>query len=269
MSATTTPLEVVLTLPPAPLVLATGGFLSSLAAVEAELAATTSLTTQEAAQQCATIQSRITTAESILEKQRKALKAPFKAAGEAIDAAAAEPFARLAAAKQRVKSLLTAYDEALRIKAANEERARQAELKRLSDIAAAEKAEADRQAAAIAADLAAKAEAARAAMPDIEVMEMDDEPPAPVQKTETEKAIERLQHAPVPVAPKPVGIAFKVTLIPTVVDIAKVPDIFVTRTANMQALRSTFCTGFSEGQVLPTCAGVEFIIKREPVSTGK
>jgi len=267
--STAAALEVVLSLPPTPLTLATPGFMGTLAAVEAEIAATTALTTPEAAQSCANIQSRLTSAESALEKQRKALKQPFIDAGKAIDAAAAEPFSRLATAKQRVKSLLTAYDEAERIKAANAERVRQAEMARLAKIAAEEKAEADRKAKEIADALAAQAEAARKAMPDIEVMEMDDEPSAPVQKTETERQIERLQHAPVVVAPKPVGVVMRVTLVATVKDVNALPDMFVTKTANLRAIAATFTSGWREGQAIPVCAGVEFTVKREPVSTGR
>lgn len=263
------PLEVVLTLPPAPLTLATGGFMGTLAAVEAEIAATPALTTPEAAQSVANIQARLTTAESALEKQRVALKAPFIAAGKAIDAAAAEPFARLAIAKQTVKRLLTQYDEAERIKAAKAEAERQKELARLAKIAADEKAEADRKAKEIADELAKQAAATKAAMPDVEVMDMDDAPPEPPQKTETERKIEQLQHAPVVVAPKPVGITYRTTLVAVVEDVNKLPDVFVDRTPKLAAIKSTFCSGWSEGKPMPVCAGVRFEVKREPVSTGR
>jgi hypothetical protein len=115
------PLHVAVTLPPAPYALATSGFLVTLAAVEAEIASI-AITDAESAQQAATIQSRLTSAGSALEKQRKALKDPFLAAGKAIDAAAAEPAARIEAAKQAVKAKLTAFDAEQRRIAAEADR---------------------------------------------------------------------------------------------------------------------------------------------------
>lgn len=265
MSAPASPLEVVLVLPPAPLVLATSGFLSTLASVEQEIAATQALTTPEAAQACANIQSRLTSAESTLEKKRVALKAPFIQAGKAIDAAAAEPFARLAAAKQTVKRLLTVYDEAERLKAQKAEQARQAELTRLAALAAAEKAEAERKAKEIADQLPVQA----AAQPDVEVMEMGEEPPVPQQKTDTEKAIEALVHAPAVVAPRPAGITMRVTLVATVIDPALLPDVFVERVPKLAAIRATYTAGWTEGKTVPTVPGVKFEVVRTPVSTGR
>jgi hypothetical protein len=266
----TAPLEVVLTLPPAPLTLATGAFLSTLSAVEQEIASTPRIDTPEAAQQAANIQSRLTSAGSALEKQRKALKQPFIDAGKAIDAAATEPAARIEAAKGKVKRLLTDYDDRERAKAAEAERARQAELARLAKIAAEEKAEADRKAQEAADALAKQAEAARAAMPDVEVMEFDDTPePIAPQKTETQKAIEQLQHAPVVVAPRPAGVVMRTTLIATVKDVNLLPDVFVDRVPKLAAIRATFCTKYVEDQPLPVCAGVEFRVERTPVSTGR
>jgi len=266
---TAAPLEVVLTLPPAPLTLATSGFLQTLATVEQDIAALT-VSTPEQAQQAANIQSRLTTAGATLEKQRKALKQPFIDAGKAIDNAAAEPAARIEAAKGTVKRLLTNYDNEVRRKAEEAERARQAELRRLEEIARVEREAAEREAKRIADELAEKTEAAQAAMPDVEIMEMDDDtPPPPVQKTETEKAIEAIQHAPVVAAPRPVGITYRTTLVATVVDVNKLPDVFVERTPKLAAIKSTFCSGWSEGKPMPVCAGVEFKVERTPVSTGR
>lgn len=257
------PLHVAVVLPPAPYALATSGFLSTLAQVEAEIAAL-KVTDGPSAQACANIQTRLTSAGSALEKQRKALKEPFIEAGRAIDRAAAAPGERIEAAKQQVKRLLTAYDNEQRRLQAEAERARLAEIARLQKIAddeaAAAKAEADR----IAAELAAKAGVTPVAE------EWDEEVPAPpVVKTETQKAIETLTHAPAVVAPRPAGVAFRTVLVATVTDVNKLPDCFVVKTANLAAIRATFCSKWSEGQALPVLDGVKFEMDRQPVATGK
>ncbi len=144
------PLHVAVVLPPAPYALATSGFLATLAAVEAEIASI-AVKDAESAQQAATIQSRLTSAGSALEKQRKALKDPFIAAGKAIDEAARGPSDRIEAAKAAVKAKLTAYDAEQRRIAAEAEAKRQAELRALREKAEAEAKErqriADEQAA--------------------------------------------------------------------------------------------------------------------------
>ncbi len=223
------------------------------------------VTDAQSAQAAANVTTRLTQAGSALEKQRKSLKEPFLEAGRAIDAAAAAPLGRIALAKEKVKRLLTAYDEAERIKAANAERARQAEIARLQKIADDEAAEAKRKADAIAAELAAQA----AKLPDAVEWDEPEAPPVPVQKTETEKAIEALTHAPAVVVAKPAGVAFRTVLTAVVTDINKVPDCFVTKTANLQAIRATFCTKWAEGQPLPVCDGVKFDVSRTAVSTGR
>src|SRR5882757_6286155 len=97
------PLHVAVILPPAPYALATSGFLATLAQVEADIAGIT-ITDTESAQAAANIQSRLTTAGTTLERQRKALKDPFIAAGRAIDDAARGPSDRIESAKNAVKA---------------------------------------------------------------------------------------------------------------------------------------------------------------------
>ncbi len=256
------PLHVAVVLPPAPYLLATPGFLTTLAQVETEIEAI-KVTDGPSAQACANIQTRLTAAGGALERQRKALKEPFLEAGRAIDRAAAAPAERIEAAKSKVKVLLTAYDQEQRAKAQEAERARLAEIARLQKIADAEAAETKRKADELAAQMAAAAKASQ-----VPVMEFEDEP-APVVKTETEKKIETLTHAPAVVAPRPVGVAFKVTLVPVVTDVSKVPDCFLVKTVNLQAIRATFSAGWKEGAPLPVCAGVEFRVDKTAVSTGR
>ncbi len=257
-------LEVVLTLPPAPLVLASAGFLTTLSQVEAEIAAM-AVTDGPSAQAAANTQTRLTQAGSTLEKQRKALKEPFLEAGRAIDAAAQAPAARIEAAKGKVKRLLADYDAAERAQAALAEKARLAEIARLQKIAADEAAAEKARTDAIAAELAAKAVSAPAA----EEWDAAPEEPAPVQKTETEKRIEALVHAPAVVAPKPAGVSFRTTLVATVTDASKLPDVFVDRVPKLAAIRSLYCVKWQEGQAIPVLEGCKFEVKREPVSSGR
>lgn len=331
MSDPLPPLLVPLDLPQAPHLLATPGFLSTLATVEAQI---TALVVKDAqsAQQAADLQIRLTSAASALEKQRKALKQPFIDAGRKIDEVAAEPARRIEDAKSSVKRLLTAYDQERQRLAAETERLKQAELRRLREQQEAEEREAKRKADVLAAQMSpltkmpenvlmgvaaynpeqivltsrkvgnyfapiiaasdttpmaegpalflteSEAEAHAKLMltavrnygkPAVPVMELDDEEPAVVEKTETEKQIEAIQHAPVVVAPKPVGIAYRTTLVATVVDAAKLPDVFVERVPKLAAIRAVYCTKWQEGQPMPVCEGVTFTIDKQPVSTGR
>lgn len=267
----TAPLNLDLILPPAPYTLATAGFLATLATVEIEIAEAT-ITDAASAQTVANIQSRLTAAGQALEKQRKALKDPFRLAGEAIDAAARAPADRIEKAKQAVKSKLSAYDTAERAKAAEAERVRQLEINRLAKI---RQAEIDAEMAKLRGAERIQREAAEAALKNapaaVAGLDLDDEYPEPVAipKTEAQKALETAQHAPVVVAPKPAGVTFRVTLVPVVKDVNLLPEAFVTKEPKMRALISTFCSGWSEGRALPVVAGVEFQVKREPVSSGR
>ena len=103
-------------------------------------------------------------------------------------------------------------------------------------------------------------------------LDLDDDEPAPevvVPKTETQKAIETLQHAPVVAAPKPVGVTFRTTLEATVTNVDLLPEPFVTRTPKLAAIKATFCTGWTPERAMPECPGVRFEVKREPVASGR
>lgn len=259
-----TPLALVvpLDLPAAPHTLASPGFLATLATVESQIA-TMTVTDPQSAQAAADLQTRLTRAGSDLEKQRKALKQPFIDAGRKIDEVAQAPALRIEQAKGSLKRLLTAYDLEQQRLAREAEAKRQAELRALREKQEAEEAAARKKADEIARQAAEAAKASAAPVMDFEA-EME---PAP--KTETQKAIEALVHAPAVVAPKPAGVAFRVTLVPTVTDPAKLPDIFVERVPKLAAIRSTYCTSWKEGQPIPVCDGVEFRVDRTPVSTGR
>lgn len=255
------PLHVAVVLPPAPYALATSGFLAALAQVEADIAGIT-ITDTESAQAVANIQSRLTTAGSTLERQRKALKQPFADAGKAIDDAARGPSGRIETAKNAVKAKLAAYDAAERKKAVEAERARQNELRKLREKAEAEAAEARRKQAAADAEAARLAEASA-----VPVMDLGDD--EPVQPTATEAAIAAIEQAPAVVAPRPVGVSMRVILVATVVDVNLLPPQFVEKTAKMAAIRAVHCSGWKEGDALPECAGVKFEVSRTPISTGR
>jgi hypothetical protein len=249
---------------PSPLRLASPTFVASLREVEARIAAL-KVADAATAQEAADLQGRLTKAGTMLESKRQELIAPVLDQQRKINALAKGPAERIERAKQVLKAQLTAYDTEQRRIAAEAERAQQAELARLEKIRREEEAAAlakARKAARIAAENAARA-------PKV-ALDLDDEepPPAPEPppKTEVEKQIEVVRHAPAVVAPKVQGLAWKVTLVPVVVDVNKVPEMFVVRTPNLQALRSTFCTGWKEGMPVPECSGVRFDVRKEPVT---
>jgi len=251
--------------PATQLVLVDSKFVSALTAVEAQVA-TLKITDSNSAQLAADLQIRLTTAGRKLEEARKIIKQPFLDKCAEIENAARGPAQRIIRAKDSIKKALTDFEvEQTRI-AEEKESERLRELDRLEKLRQTEEAEAQRKAAELA-KLAAE-EAAKSATPTIEI-EFDDEPAPQAQKTETEKKIEAIKYAPVVYAPIVEGVRFKTVLIPTVEDISKVPDCFVIKTVNYQAIKTTFCTGYKEGQPLPVCNGVKFEAKREVDSTGR
>lgn len=264
--------------PALPLVLADRKFLTTLATVEQQVAAL-KITDAATQQLAADLQIRLTGAGGALEKERKAIKQPFLDKCSEIDAAARPVALRIDTAKAVVKKALTDFAVEQARLAAIAEAARQAELRRLEAVRIAEEAAARAKAdelARIAAkaldDREAAAEAARMANlpPPVEVMDMgDDCPDEPAPKTETEKAIEAVRYAaPVAVA-KPVGVTMRTRLVLRVVDVSKVPDVFVVRTANEQAIKATYCNGWVKGQPLPVVPGCEFTVEETAVSTGR
>lgn len=254
--------------PPLPLVLADNVFLSALKQVEAQVA-TFKITDAQSAQAAADLQTRLTNAGSKLEKARVALVAPFLAQQRAINTAAEGPADRITTAKKTLSTIQTNWAveqqrlarvaeqerqrqlaalEAQRVKEAEEEAARQAELQRQADEVAA-----------------------AAAKGGVRIFEFDEEEPAPevVPPTATEQRIAEIVAAPVVIAPKPVGVRLKVTLNAIVEDVNKLADIFVKKTENMAAIKAAYCQGWREGQPIPVCAGVRFEVSRTTESTGR
>lgn len=255
-------------LPNEPIVLCNSGFIHTLATVEREVA-NIAVNDGPAAQAASTLLQRLTKAGIELEKARTELKAPFISKGREIDEAAKAPALRIEAAKTLVKQKVSAWQLEEQRKARVAEEARQAELRRLEALRLAEERAAAEKAATLARQAAENAAKLReAATPAIDV-DFDDGPQEPPPKTATELEIERVKFAPAVAAAKPQGIAFKCNLRIASVDVNKLPDVFVIKTANQQAIRATFVVGWREGQPIPEVAGVVFEIDRTPVSTGR
>lgn len=253
--------------PHLPLILADAGFLSTLKTVESQVTALRISDTQSA-QQAADLLARLTTAGKKLNETRLALNRPFQAQQDRINELAKAPAARIENLKQSLKVAQTNYANKVQREADEAEKAKQAEIKRLESIA---KLEREREDARLA-EIERQAEEARSKQK-FEVID-DDEPapepdPTPPELTPTEKALEAVRYAPVPVVAKASGVSFKTTLVPVVVDLMALPEHFVERIAKIGAIRSTFCTGWKAEQPLPVCPGVKFEVKKEPVSTGK
>ena len=55
----------------------------------------------------------------------------------------------------------------------------------------------------------------------------------------------------------------------TGVDATKVPDQFLIKTVNLNAIRALYCVGYKEGQPLPVMDGIKFAVVKTSVPTGK
>lgn len=276
------PLHVALvaTAPHLPLILCNGGFMSSLKAVEAQARDLSVIKDAVGAQSAANLLQRATTAGTQLNKQRLELIRPFQDQIDAINMAAKGPAGRLEVVKGSLKVSQTNFNNEQRRLAQEAEQARQAELRRLEEIrlqeAAALKRKADEIAEQVRKENEARTkvvEAAKAAgLPIVEAEpeevwdEVIDEP---VQKSETELAIERLKFAPAPVVAKAQGVRETVVLFPVVRDASKLPEMFFTRTPKISAIQSVFCKGWRDGDAIPVLDGVEFQVQRNTVSTGR
>ena len=247
--------------PATPVVVCDSKFLSTLAHIEREVAHL-AVNDGQSAQLAADLTQRLTKAGRMLEDARQKLKAPFLAKGREIDEAAKAPAGRIEAAKKVVQGRLIEFDLAQRRAAEETERKRQEEVRALEEKVKRE----NEERAKAAAQVAAKATPASSAI-DLDDLDIPDD--LPLQKTEAEQALEAAKYAPAPAPVKPVGVAFRATLRIASIDVNKLPDMFVVRTANEKALRATFCTGYKDGDPLPTCDGVVFAVDRVPISTGK
>lgn len=286
---TATAIVIPANLPAAPFTLVDQTFMAALAVAELK-AARLKISDQASAQDAAALQAELTKAGVALEKERVALLRPFLDAQNAINAAAKTASSRIALTKGAVNAQLVSWDtaqkklaeEAEKLRQAQIEREaaeRQAEINRLEKLRREELAEAERKAAELLK--AQQAAAASAPPPSAAMISLDDDAPAPVEEiddapppaevSDTERQLVSLRHTPysapplVP-APKVSGIAFRSTLKIASINVAGLPDSFVTRIANEKLLRDTYITGWKEGSPLPACPGVVFQISTTPVS---
>jgi hypothetical protein len=241
------PLLVPVVAPTFPLELLPPSFILALADADIEVAAL-KVVDAATAQKAALLKGRLTTAGRKLEEARTQLKRPFLDINKKIDDTARGPGDKIEQLKRSLDAQLVAYDTKQREIAAETERQRLAELKRLQDEADRIKAEQEKA----AKELASKAK------PSDDDMEFDDMPPAP--KTEIEKKIEAVKYAPPVAAPKIAGIAFRSRLVVKSIDVEQLPDIFIAKIPKAGEIRETFCTPWKEGAPIPTCPGVVFEI---------
>ena len=73
-------------------------------------------------------------------------------------------------------------------------------------------------------------------------------------------------QAPAPVFVRPAGVTFRTTLKFEVTNLDALPKIYVTRTVNEVAIRSTCCTGWKEGMALPIVPGIRFYAQKDPIT---
>lgn len=264
-----------------------GGWLAALDRIE-ERVLSLKIVDGASAQTASDLQRRVTTAGQDLKKARAAAKEPHLAATRAIDAALAAPEERIEKAKAALGQAQVGWIEAERLRVRREQEAREAEIRRLREQAereererrlAAEKAAREAEAARIAKEQADAAEAeeqrkrlaAGESVPlTLEEEEPEpemEEPPPPATKSQAQVALEAALHAPAPVAARPQGVAMRATLKIASVDVAKLPEPFITKTANMAGIRATFCNGWKDGDALPVCPGVTFEVERSAAST--
>ena len=244
-------------MPASPLILADARFLVTLAGVEAQVAAL-SVTDATTAQEASNLLRRLTDAGSAIEKTRTALKKPFLDIGRKIDEVAKLVGDRIDKSKGTLRRDLGDYNVREQDRLAELERQRQAELRRLEEVKRQEEAAERARVAALVA-----------ATPPAGAMDFEFDAPTPVPQTETERQIDALKYAPAPVAPKVSGVAFRQVLKFTVKDAALLPDEFVVRVANEQAIRQTYCVGFQTGMPLPVVPGVVFFIENTAVAAGR
>lgn len=280
--------------------LADQAFMSTLAERERRILEL-DITDSSGAQVAADLQRLITDDGIALEKDRKILIAPLEAFQKKINATAKPVLLRIETAKARLSAKLAGWANKEKERQAQIERDRQAELQRLQVKAEEERRQAAAAAqkvldatrareAAAAAHVAAPAPAAAPAVRTLpgmapRVLLAPETPPAPIvpairmlgilgaappapPKTETQVAIERLQHAPAPAAAAmPVGVKFVTTLEFEILDVAVLPEPFVIRKADEKKIREQFCVGHVKGSPLPELAGVKFTENTRSVST--
>ncbi len=254
-----------------PLVLADAAFLSALKQVDQQVT-DLKIVDAQSNQQAADLLQRLTTAGKKLNEARLSLKRRFDPVLAKIDETARGPIDRIDKLKKILGSAQIQWAAEQKKIADKAEADRLADVARLEKLRAAEEAEAKRIADELAAKAKKDAEELAAAHPAEMDIDFGDEKPAPPapppQKTEIQKQLEAVKHAPAVVAPKASGVRFKTTLEPVIVNINLVPEMFVEKSAKIAAIKSTFCSGWKEGEPMPECGGVRFDVKKTVESTG-
>lgn len=279
-------------IPPAPYVLADESFMLVLAARETQVLEL-QITDADSAQRAADLQRLITNDGQVLEAERTRILEPFVAMQKRINQVGKPLLERIATSKARLSAKLGSWQQKEKERLAQIERDRQSELERLrkqkeaEDRAAAETArkvlEATRAREAAAAVPTPAAVPAPRVLPGMapapvvappvmtpapRVLGIVSQPPPVAPKSETQKAIERLEHAPAPVvAAKPMGVRFVTRLKAEVIDLAVLPEPFVIRTPDLQKIRDVYCKGYKAGETVPTLAGVKFTVETTSEST--
>jgi hypothetical protein len=253
------PAEIVVVgdVPSSPQVLVNNAFVRELTSAE-ELVDGLEILSENNLQLSANLFNNLTKAASKLEDARTTLKAPFIDYGRKIDAAAAAVAQRIAAVKSALNVKMRDFREKQAAIAREAEQKRQEELRRLEQQRLAEERERQRLADEEAARI-------RAAQPKIAAVELDLPPDEP---TPVEQKIAEVQAAPAIVAPKPQGVRYDITLKFEVEDVSKLPDAYVTKSANLSKIRG-LTAGYREGQPLPVVPGVRFFEDRQFRGTGR
>jgi hypothetical protein len=227
------------------------------------------------------LQSRLTEAKKKLQAAHDEMKAPFLTVGRAIDQAIVGPNAQIEEAVQILRKAQVDFARAEADRVAKEQKERQAEIDRKQAAVNAEKVRQEKEAAArleearLNEEADARARAAQTPQQAANALDIDEVappepeplPPAPPPaKSAAQIELERVLHAPAPVAAKAVGVQMRTTLEIEAVDVDKLPEPFVTRTANLQALKAAYCVKWTPEKPIPVVEGVIFVRKELPVT---
>lgn len=262
-------LEVVSDVPVGALTIATGALMAQIAGL-ADSATEIEITDGASADFAGQCLNRVATLTKQIETARQTVKAPFLAKCSEIDAAAKRPTSTLASASAALRSKLSAWQTECDRRARAEEERRQAELRRIEqERLAAEKAQRDAEEArrqAAAAPVAAANDFAD--LDDIAAQDAATTAQAEVARLTTAAA--QLQETRAVLAPaRPAGIAFRTTLKFDVTDVHSLPTNLVIVTANDAAIRAAYCTGWREGQPVPSVPGIRFVVEKLPIANAR
>lgn len=265
-------------LPETPLVLLAGDTVARIASLTTDAAAVTALKTPTEANAAAQLLREIAGMNRDIEKARVEVVAPFLDFQRRINAAAKAEQTKLDGAEKTLRNRLSFYQiEQERIQREEAERQRK-EAERLA--AEARRLAEEREKLQREADARAKAEAALAATPDEDLVDLDDEGLADLaediqaddladQQAKIAAQATALAQTRAIVAPKPQGIHYRTTLKFSVTDIHRLPSNLVIFTPNDAEIRRLFVTGWKEGDAVPTVPGIAFTIDKQAVVSAR